>query len=147
MCLSSGEAELRGIGDSLAQPLGLQSIARDLGMTWQIDMYTDATAAIGIARRRGMGRIRHLDVTDLWIQEIFNYKLAYLHKALGAEHPADIFTEYTDRAIINMALAKMNMHFIDGRSDVVPAAMGTSQNVDTQRSVDSQSLDPDMLSS
>ena len=65
VCLSSGEAELRGIGDGLAQAIGLQSIARDLGMTWRIDMFTDATAAIGIARRRGMGKIRHLDVTDL----------------------------------------------------------------------------------
>ena len=65
VCLSSGETELRGIGDGLAQAIGLQSIALDLGMTWQIDMHTDATASIGIARRRGMGRIRHLDVTDL----------------------------------------------------------------------------------
>ena len=34
VCLSSGEAELRGIGDGLAHALGLQSILRDLGMTW-----------------------------------------------------------------------------------------------------------------
>ena len=82
-----------GIGDGLAQAIGLQSIARDLGMTWQIDLHTDATAAIGIARRRGMGRIRHLDVTDLWIQEKLNSKLAYLHKVLGTENPADVFTK------------------------------------------------------
>ena len=71
VCLSSGEAELRGIGDGLAQAIGLQSIARDMGLHWKIDLYTDATAAIGIARRKGMGRIRHLDVTDLWVQEEF----------------------------------------------------------------------------
>ena len=106
VCLSSGEAELRGIGDGLAQAIGLQSIARDLGMTWRIDMYTDATAAIGIARRRGMSKIRHLDVTDLWIQENFNSKLAYLHKVLGTENPADIFTKYTDRSILNMAMGR-----------------------------------------
>ena len=54
VCLSSGEAELRGIGEGLAQALGLQSIARDLGMQWSIYLHSDATAAIGIARRRGM---------------------------------------------------------------------------------------------
>ena len=85
VCLSSGEAELRGIGDGLAQAIGLQSIARDLGLKWDINMYTDATAAIGIARRRGMGRIRHIDVTDLWIQEKFNNKHAFLHKVLGTD--------------------------------------------------------------
>ena len=44
VCLSSGEAELRGIGDGLAQAIGLQSIARDLGLKWDINMYTDAAA-------------------------------------------------------------------------------------------------------
>ena len=119
---------MRGIGNGLAQAIGLQSIARDLGMSWQIDMYTDATAAIGIARRRGMGKTRHLDVTDLWIQEKLKSKLAYLHKVLGTENPADLFTKYTDRSILNMAIGKMNMHLSDGRSDVAQAAMGTTAN-------------------
>ena len=123
VCLSSGEAELMRIGDGLAQALGLQSIARDLGMTWQIDIYTDATAAIGIARRRGMGRIHHLDVTDLWIQEKFNSKLAFLQKVLGTENPADVLTKYKDKAILHMTLDKMGMHYRSGRSEVAPAAM------------------------
>ena len=68
VCLSSGEAELRGIGDGLAQAIGLQSIARDMGLHWRIGLYANATAAIGIARRKGIGRICHLDFADLWIQ-------------------------------------------------------------------------------
>ena len=132
MCLSSGEAELRGIRAGLAQALGLQSIARDLGMTWQINMVTDATAAIGIARRRGMGKVRHLDVTDLWIQEKQTSILAFLHKALGIENPTDMSTKYTDRSILNMAMDKMNMQLMSGGSEVSPAAMGTSANADTQ---------------
>ena len=75
VCLSSGKAELRGISDGLAQALGIQSIAKDLGMSWPIKMFSDATAAIGIARRRDMGRIRHLDVTDLWV-------LLFTHRAV-----------------------------------------------------------------
>ena len=87
---------------------------------------------IGNARRRGMCKIRHLDVTELWIQEKFNSKCVCLRMVLGTENPADMFTKYTERSIINMAMGKMNMQFIDGRSDVVPAAMGTSANADTQ---------------
>ena len=90
VCLISGEAELRGISDGLAQAIGLQSIARDLGITYHIKMWSDATAAIGIARRRGMGKIRHLDVMDLWIQEKFTSKAASIDKVLGTENPADI---------------------------------------------------------
>ena len=128
VCLSSGEAELRGIADGLAQALGLQSIARDLGFTWSIDMFSDATAAIGIARRRGMGRIRHLDVTDLWIQEQFNNKKATLNKVLGADNPADLLTKYTDKAVLVKALAAMGFIAMTGRSPVAPAAMGTTTN-------------------
>ena len=68
VCLSSGEADLRGIAEGLAQTIGLQTIAKDPGFDWTIDVHSDATAAIGIAHRRGMGRIRHLDCTDLWCQ-------------------------------------------------------------------------------
>ena len=100
-------------------------LAADLGCSWRIDIHTDATAAIGTARRRGMGRIRHLDVTDLWIQEKFNSKLAFLHKVLGADKPADVLTKYTDKAILQKALKTMNLLVMSGRSTVAPAAMGT----------------------
>ena len=70
IALSSGEAELNGIGQGIAQGLGIQSICRDLGFHYGLRVHTDATTAIGIARQRGMGKIRHLDGTDLWAQEV-----------------------------------------------------------------------------
>ena len=63
-----------------------------------------------------MGKIRHLDVTDLWIQEALNSKMAFLHKVLGTENPAHLFTKYTDRSKLNMAMVNMNMHCMSGRS-------------------------------
>ena len=112
----------------LQKSIGLQSIARDMGLHWRIDLYNGATAAIGMARRKGMGRIRHLHVTDLWVQEKFNNQLAFLHKLLGAKNPADLVTKYTEKAILTMALGKIGMQILDGRSAVAPAAMGTSVN-------------------
>ena len=129
VCLSSGEAELRGIGDGLAQDIGLQSIACDMGLHWRIELYTDATAAIAIARRKGMGRICHLDVTDLWVREKLNSKLAFLHLfCCWAENPKELMTKYTDEAMLTMALGQMGMRLMDGRSAVAPAAIGTSAN-------------------
>ena len=133
VCLSSGEAELRGISDGLAQALGIQSIARDLGFTWAIKMFSDATAAIGIARRRGMGRIRHLDVTDLWIQEKFTSKAATIDKVLGTETHADILTKHVDGSALRVALQKMGMAVLDGRSDVAPQAMGVQNQLLNKR--------------
>ena len=70
-------------------------------------MFSDATAAIGIARRRGMGRIRHLDVCDLWVQEKFGSKAATIDKVLGTENPADILTKHVDRQTLIKALSRM----------------------------------------
>ena len=69
IALSSGEAELGGLAKGSAQTIGLRTVAADLGWTVGCRVFSDATAAIGIARRNGVGKIRHLDTTDLWIQE------------------------------------------------------------------------------
>ena len=65
----------------MAQGLGLQALARELGFEVALTLHSDATAAIGIARRRGMGKIRHLDCIDLWIQEKIRSKLVGLEKS------------------------------------------------------------------
>ena len=69
IALSSGEAELVGIGQGIAQAMGLQSLAADMEWALNIRVHSDATAAIGIAKRRGLRKVRHLQTTDLWIQE------------------------------------------------------------------------------
>ena len=69
IALSSGEAELGGIGDGMAQAIGLQSLPADMRWTLQLRVHSDASAAIGISKRRGLGKIRHLHTTDLWVQD------------------------------------------------------------------------------
>ena len=32
-------------------------------------MYVDAAAAIGVAQRVGLGKLRHLETQSLWLQE------------------------------------------------------------------------------
>ena len=63
--LSSAEAELHGICKGASISMGLTSVAADLGFNWSLRIKTDATAAIGITRRRGLGKIRHLATADV----------------------------------------------------------------------------------
>ena len=93
-------------------------------MDLKIRVHTDATAAIGIAKRRGLGRIRHLHTADLWIQEKIRNGQVELLKIPGKENPADMFTKYVDRSIIEMALSRLDLHFKDGRSVMAPKMMG-----------------------
>ena len=125
--LSSGEAELHGICAGTAIGLGLKSLAKDLGFSYEVRVHSDATAAIGIARRRGLGKIRHLDCSDLWIQEKVRTKAISLHKVAGSENPADAFTKYVDRSTLEKAMAKINMRKATGRPKAAPDTLGLQQ--------------------
>ena len=67
--LSSGEAELGGVVKAATEGIGLQSLARDLGIDLSLQLYADSSAAIGICRRAGIGKVRHLAVGQPWVQE------------------------------------------------------------------------------
>ena len=127
IALSSGEAELSGIGSGIAEALGFQSLARDLGWDYQIRVHSDASAAIGIARRRGLGKVRHLDVTDLWVQEQVRSKKVELVKVAGDANPADALTKYVDRPKRAHALSLMRMKKMEGRASSATRAMGIEQ--------------------
>ena len=122
--LSSGEAELHVIAYGSAQALGLRSLLKDMGWTVAIRVHSDATAAIGICRRKGLGKIRHLDTTDLWIQQQVRSKEIELCKVLSTDNPADVLTKYVNRQTMDKALTTMGMLRLDGRPACAPAAMG-----------------------
>ena len=124
LALSSGEAELHGICAGIAQGLGLQYVARDLGFQYDICIHTDATAAIGMCRRRGMGKLRHLDVTDLWCQEKVRTGAVSLVKVAGSENPADMMTKYVPREILEKMLKTSKLVAREGRAACAPAAAG-----------------------
>ena len=85
-------------------------------------VHSDATAAIGIARRRGLGKLRHLDVDDLWIQKRVRSGKIELCKVLGTKNHADFFTKYVDHPMITKALKLMNEPSEAGRATSAPAA-------------------------
>ena len=66
---SSAESELLAIVKAASEALGMMSLAKDLGISLETRIHVDASAALGILERRGVGRVRHLDVGALWLQE------------------------------------------------------------------------------
>ena len=120
IALSSGEAELGGLCKGAANAIGLRSVARDLGISLRLRIRSDATAALGIARRLGIGKIRHLDTSLLWIQQKIKQKDLSVDKVLGADNPADCLTKHVDRATMLKHLAAMGLEYEDGRADSAP---------------------------
>ena len=66
IALSSGEAELAAIVKATSEGLGMKAAMEEWGMEVDLVVKSDAVATIGIVKRHGLGRIRHLAVADLW---------------------------------------------------------------------------------
>ena len=100
--------------------MGLVSVAKDLGISWTLTLQTDSTAAIGICRRRGLGKIRHLATADLWVQDRIRAGDFSLKKVLGAENISGIITKFTDRATLCKHLKTVGLRQETGRAALAP---------------------------
>ena len=53
-----------------AELIGIKSMMRDMGWDADIKLHVFATVAQAMAIRQGIGKIRHLEVRHLWLQEM-----------------------------------------------------------------------------
>ena len=120
IALSSGEAELAGIVKGAAEGMGLASVAQDLGIETHLRVCADSSAAIGICRRSGIGRVRHLAVGQLWVQERVRAGDFDLIKWPGERNPADVLTKVVNQELIDRHMAFMGVYWEDGRADSAP---------------------------
>ncbi len=96
IALSSPEAEYYGCCGCTAEMILIQSLLEDMGYKVQLDLYCDASAAKDIASRRGIGKVRHMEVKYLWLQEKIASQAVRIHKIDGKQNPADIGTKHND---------------------------------------------------
>jgi hypothetical protein len=92
--LSSGEAEFYGLVKASGAGLGHQSLLRDLGLSLPVCVWTDSSAALEIATRSGLGKLRHLETHTLWVQEKVRTGAIAVRKVAGEVNPADLFTKH-----------------------------------------------------
>ena len=123
--LSSAEAELGGVVQGASEGLGTQAIARDLGIEVPLTLWADSSAAIGICKRSGIGRVRHLAVGQLWVQERIRDKSLDLRKVAGEANPADIGTKHLGAEVMRRC---MNLAGLAPRSGGRPRG-GTAAHV------------------
>ena len=121
--LSSGEAELSGLVKAAAEGLGLQSLAADLGLKTQLRLCADSSAAIGICRRSGIGRVRQLAVGQLWVQERLRAGAFTLAKIRGEVNTADLLTKHVPTAVMQAHVKALGLLPLTGRAETAPAAI------------------------
>ena len=69
VALSSAEAELNAAVKGISEVLGMRNVLAELGFDLGVRHFIDASATKGILNRTGAGKVKHLTVRQLWVQE------------------------------------------------------------------------------
>ena len=124
IALSSGEAEYYGMVKGGSVGLGIQSMMQDMGAVKDvkigIKIHTDASAAKGIATRKGLGKVRHIEVNQLWLQDKVSQGDIEVVKVPGDKNIADILTKHVEGDKVKRHCSDIGMEFRQGRHKLMP---------------------------
>ena len=92
----------------------------DVNIPVTIDVKADASAAIGIASRRGLGRVRHIEVAQVRIQEKVANGMLKLVQVPGQANLADALTKFVSADILNYHCEHTMQHARTDRHALMP---------------------------
>ena len=104
IALSSGEAEYYSMVKGGSVSMGCQAMLKEIGVQVSMVLKCDASAAVGIVLRRGLGRVRHIDVSQLWLQEKVAQGVFHVIKVKSSENRSDALTKHVSRNDIDWHL-------------------------------------------
>ena len=80
----------------------------------------DASAALGVIKRPGLGKTCHIDSGFLWIQRTAAERRLRFGKTLGRNNPTELCAEYLDWETIRRHSEKISVDVMDGRAYTAP---------------------------
>ena len=116
VALSSGEAEFVALHQGLLEGLAMRSLMKELfGRDFKIILHTDSTAARAMALRSGPGKVKHIDLKMMIIQELTAKKLVEVRKINTLVNCADLLTKAVDettltRLLWDVGVSKLDSH-------------------------------------
>ena len=69
-------------------------MSSEMLMTLPLKLLTDSSAARGIVQRQGTGKVKHLDIKTLWVQERETNNDFSIVKVPRLENRSDLFTHH-----------------------------------------------------
>ena len=77
-----------------------------------------SSAALAVVKRSGAGKLRHINISLLWVQEQEKLKKLAYEKVPGQEdRPADLFTKGVGREKLQQFAWASGQIFLDGRAE------------------------------
>lgn len=81
------------------------------GLDLEVELKVDAKATVGMLHRKGLGKLMHMSVHDLWLQDAIRRKDIKLSKVPGTENPADMMTRHVGQQLIAKYMAELGFEF------------------------------------
>ena len=98
----------------------MKGLMKDLGCQMRVRASTDSSAALGISKRRGLGKVRHIELNQLWLQEKVNNKEIEIRKVRGEDNVADALTKHVDQRNIEKHMQATGQVMSEGRHELAP---------------------------
>ena len=118
IALSSGESEYYGLTIGMSEALGDFSLCADFNVKVTPQCLLDATTAISIGSRRGLGNVKHIDTVFLWVQEIVGSNRVRLGKRGTNDMLADMLTKPVAADILHRHMTSMGFRFEEGSHEL-----------------------------
>ena len=116
IALSSAEAEYLSLTGTVSEALNIHIALRFLTASPVVlKAFTDSSACRGICARQGVGRIKHLAVRLLWLQQAIRAGRLTVHSVPTQQNPADIGTKPLTAKRIQLLLYVLNFRNDDQR--------------------------------
>ena len=89
----------------------MKSQMTDLGMSGNLELFMDSAAAKSLLHRDGLGKSKHIQIQDLWLQEQVKMKWLTLSKVAGEENLADLGTKNLTADKISYFMGRLGFYF------------------------------------
>ena len=133
VALSTGEAEMYAINKTAATGMGGQSILKDLGVTLELRVFTDATTGKSLVTRRGLGKVRHIAVNELWLQSHVQNKTVTMVKIKNKFNPSDMMTKYLTKMEMQQIMEHIEHKYEEGRPVAAPKLVKKTDTINAVR--------------
>ena len=122
IALSSGEAEYYALVKGGSIGIGISSMLSDFGVVVdsRLHIHTDSSAAKGICSRSGLGKVRHIDIHMLWIQDRVYKGDIIIKKVGGEDNISDALTKHVDVRKLAQHLQNTGQESLSGRHVLMP---------------------------
>ena len=120
LALSSAESEYYGMVSGAAEGIYIKGVLSFFGWAPRLVVKGDSSAGIAVASRRGVGKLRTLDLRTLWLQERVAQKEVTLGKVHGLKNVADLGTK---------VLAGPRLRMLSGLAGIMVCRKGSSPEV------------------